>query len=69
MFAAEESILDALPDQPDPAAPGAQSIPLPPTSVQAMRCGGLRVWGGVSEGHTCASGEIAGRRVCDVLHT
>ncbi|KAG2445716.1 hypothetical protein HXX76_000322 [Chlamydomonas incerta] len=33
----EGAILDALPDGPDPAAIGAQAIPLPPTSVQALR--------------------------------
>ncbi|EFJ50870.1 hypothetical protein VOLCADRAFT_103657 [Volvox carteri f. nagariensis] len=60
MFEREEAILDALPDMPDPAALGAQPIPLPPTSVQAIRAAAAE--GGRRDGRTGGGGGGGSRR-------
>ncbi|GFR43558.1 hypothetical protein Agub_g4651 [Astrephomene gubernaculifera] len=54
VFERDEAILDALPDMPDPAALGAQPIPVPPTSVQAIRA--------AAENRSQRGGSGSGRR-------
>ncbi|GIL46948.1 hypothetical protein Vafri_3819 [Volvox africanus] len=60
MFERDEAILDALPDMPDPAALGPQSIPLPPTTVQAIRAAAAE--GGRREARTGVGGGSGGSR-------